>query len=204
MARKRRQFTREFKLEAVGMITSGERKVEELARDPGGARRPPARVAEAGGRVGLADEGCLGTALQPFSSPLPRAPHYRGAPPRRCGGSQIRTARTRPIPGTSREVAACKSANTLAAHGNAARDAPASCERTREVPALLAESPSACRAASAPRTASESCSGVVVAGSSTTSLSSPLGSGRTTRVSQSAGDRRIPARLRASSRPGQI
>jgi transposase len=35
MAEKRRQFTREFKLEAVRMITSGERKVEELARDLG-------------------------------------------------------------------------------------------------------------------------------------------------------------------------
>ncbi len=35
MADKRRQFTREFKLEAVRMIASGERKVEELARDLG-------------------------------------------------------------------------------------------------------------------------------------------------------------------------
>ena len=35
MAGKRRQFTREFKLEAVRMITSGERKAEELARDLG-------------------------------------------------------------------------------------------------------------------------------------------------------------------------
>jgi len=35
MAGKRRQFTREFKLEAVRMITSGERKVEDLARDLG-------------------------------------------------------------------------------------------------------------------------------------------------------------------------
>lgn len=35
MAEKRRQFTREFKLEAVRMLTSGERKAEELARDLG-------------------------------------------------------------------------------------------------------------------------------------------------------------------------
>jgi transposase len=35
MAAKRRQFTREFKLEAVRLISSGERKVEELARDLG-------------------------------------------------------------------------------------------------------------------------------------------------------------------------
>jgi transposase-like protein len=35
MAGKRRQFTREFKLEAVRMVTSGERKVEDLARDLG-------------------------------------------------------------------------------------------------------------------------------------------------------------------------
>ena len=35
MAEKRRQFTREFKLEAVRLIGSGERKVEELARDLG-------------------------------------------------------------------------------------------------------------------------------------------------------------------------
>lgn len=35
MAGKRRQFTREFKLEAVRMIASGERKAEELARDLG-------------------------------------------------------------------------------------------------------------------------------------------------------------------------
>ena len=35
MSGKRRQFTREFKLEAVRMITSGERRVEELARDLG-------------------------------------------------------------------------------------------------------------------------------------------------------------------------
>lgn len=35
MAEKRRQFTREFKLEAVRMVSSGERKVAELARDLG-------------------------------------------------------------------------------------------------------------------------------------------------------------------------
>ena len=35
MAEKRRQFTREFKLEAVRLVTSGERKVEELARELG-------------------------------------------------------------------------------------------------------------------------------------------------------------------------
>ena len=35
MAGKRRQFTREFKLEAVRLITNGERKVEDLARDLG-------------------------------------------------------------------------------------------------------------------------------------------------------------------------
>ena len=35
MAGKRRQFTREFKLEAVRLIASGERKVEDLARDLG-------------------------------------------------------------------------------------------------------------------------------------------------------------------------
>ena len=35
MAEKRRQFTREFKLEAVRLISSGERKLEELARDLG-------------------------------------------------------------------------------------------------------------------------------------------------------------------------
>lgn len=35
MAEKRRQFTREFKLEAVRLLTSGERKVADLARDLG-------------------------------------------------------------------------------------------------------------------------------------------------------------------------
>jgi len=35
MAEKRRRFTREFKLEAVRLIASGERKLDELARDLG-------------------------------------------------------------------------------------------------------------------------------------------------------------------------
>ena len=35
MAEKRRQFTRQFKLEAVRLLTSGERKLAELARDLG-------------------------------------------------------------------------------------------------------------------------------------------------------------------------
>jgi transposase-like protein len=35
MAEKRRQFTREFKLEAVHLVSSGERKLAELARDLG-------------------------------------------------------------------------------------------------------------------------------------------------------------------------
>lgn len=35
MAEKRRQFTREFKLEAVRLVSSGERKLAELARDLG-------------------------------------------------------------------------------------------------------------------------------------------------------------------------
>jgi transposase len=35
MSEKRRQFTREFKLEAVRLISSGERKPAELARDLG-------------------------------------------------------------------------------------------------------------------------------------------------------------------------
>lgn len=35
MAEKRRQFTREFKLEAVRLLTSGERRLAELARDLG-------------------------------------------------------------------------------------------------------------------------------------------------------------------------
>lgn len=35
MAEKRRQFTREFKLEAVRLLSSGERKLAEMARDLG-------------------------------------------------------------------------------------------------------------------------------------------------------------------------
>lgn len=35
MAEKRKQYTREFKLETVRLISSGERKLEELARDLG-------------------------------------------------------------------------------------------------------------------------------------------------------------------------
>jgi len=35
MAEKRRQFTREFKLEAVRLATSGEKKLEHVARDLG-------------------------------------------------------------------------------------------------------------------------------------------------------------------------
>lgn len=57
MATKRRQFTREFKLEAVRLLTSGERKIDELAHDLG------VRVdllkdwkKQAEGRVGLAKE----------------------------------------------------------------------------------------------------------------------------------------------------
>jgi transposase len=57
MAEKRRQFTREFKLEAVRMITSGERKVDDLARDLG-VRSATLRdwLKSAEGRVGLAKE----------------------------------------------------------------------------------------------------------------------------------------------------
>ena len=54
MAEKRRQFTREFKLEAVRMVTSGERKVAELARDLG--VRPDILkgwIRQAEGRAGL-------------------------------------------------------------------------------------------------------------------------------------------------------
>lgn len=57
MAEKRRQFTREFKLETVRLLTSGERKIDELARDLG------VRVdllkdwkKQAEGRAGLAKE----------------------------------------------------------------------------------------------------------------------------------------------------
>jgi transposase len=35
MAQKRRQFTREFKVEAVRLATSGEKKLEHVARDVG-------------------------------------------------------------------------------------------------------------------------------------------------------------------------
>jgi len=57
MAGKRRQFTREFKLEAVRMITSGERRVEELARDLG-VRADILRgwQKQAEGRAGLTKE----------------------------------------------------------------------------------------------------------------------------------------------------
>ena len=54
MAEKRRQFTREFKLEAVRMVSSGERKVAELARDLG--VRPDILkgwIRQAEGRAGL-------------------------------------------------------------------------------------------------------------------------------------------------------
>jgi transposase len=57
MAEKRRQFTREFKLEAVRMITSGERRVDDLARDLGvrsATLRDWLKAAE--GRAGLAKE----------------------------------------------------------------------------------------------------------------------------------------------------
>ena len=54
MAEKRRQFTREFKLETVRLISSGERKLEELARDLG-VRSDTLRAwkRQAEGRVGL-------------------------------------------------------------------------------------------------------------------------------------------------------
>lgn len=57
MAGKRRQFTREFKLEAVRLISSGERKVEELARDLG-VRADVLRgwTKQAEGRAGLKSE----------------------------------------------------------------------------------------------------------------------------------------------------
>jgi transposase len=54
MAEKRRQFTREFKLEAVRMVSNGERKVAELARDLG--VRPDILkgwIRQAEGRAGL-------------------------------------------------------------------------------------------------------------------------------------------------------
>lgn len=57
MAEKRRQFTREFKLEAVRLVSSGERKVEELARDLG-VRADTLRdwKKQAEGRAGLKKE----------------------------------------------------------------------------------------------------------------------------------------------------
>lgn len=57
MAEKRRQFTREFKLEAVRMLSSGERKVDELARDLG-VRAAILRdwQKQAEGRAGLTNE----------------------------------------------------------------------------------------------------------------------------------------------------
>ena len=54
MAEKRRQFTREFKLEAVRMVSSGERKAGELAKDLG--VRPDILkgwIRQAEGRAGL-------------------------------------------------------------------------------------------------------------------------------------------------------
>lgn len=66
MAEKRRQFTREFKLEVVRLITSGERKVDELARDLG-VRSATLRdwLKSAEGRVGLAkDEEIRGSSKQ--------------------------------------------------------------------------------------------------------------------------------------------
>lgn len=54
MAEKRRQFTREFKLEAVRMVSSGERKVGELARDLGvRADILKGWIRQAEGRAGL-------------------------------------------------------------------------------------------------------------------------------------------------------
>lgn len=54
MAEKRRQFTREFKLEAVRMVSSGERKVAELARDLGvRADILKGWIRQAEGRAGL-------------------------------------------------------------------------------------------------------------------------------------------------------
>jgi len=57
MAEKRRQFTREFKLEAVRMVSNGERKVAELAHDLG--VRPDILkgwIRQAEGRAGLKQE----------------------------------------------------------------------------------------------------------------------------------------------------
>lgn len=57
MTEKRRQFTREFKLEAVRMVSNGERKVAELARDLG-VRPDILRgwIRQAEGRAGLKQE----------------------------------------------------------------------------------------------------------------------------------------------------
>ena len=57
MSEKRRQFTREFKLEAVRMVSNGERKVAELARDLG-VRPDMLRgwIRQAEGRAGLKQE----------------------------------------------------------------------------------------------------------------------------------------------------
>ena len=65
MAGKRRQFTREFKLEAVRLIRSGERKVDELARDLG-VRSATLRdwLKSAEGRAGLAEEEIQGSGKQ--------------------------------------------------------------------------------------------------------------------------------------------
>ena len=68
MAEKRRQFTQEFKLEAVRQITSGERKVDELARDLGvrsAMLRDWLKAAE--GRVGLGKEEGFRTSGKPTS-----------------------------------------------------------------------------------------------------------------------------------------
>jgi transposase len=54
MAETRRQFTREFKLEAVRMVSSGERKVAELAHDLGvRADILKGWIRQAEGRAGL-------------------------------------------------------------------------------------------------------------------------------------------------------
>lgn len=57
MSGKRRQFTREFKLEAVRLATSGEKTLEQVARDLG-VRSDTLRgwKKQAEGRVGLASE----------------------------------------------------------------------------------------------------------------------------------------------------
>jgi len=88
-------------------------------------------------------------------------------------GSQIRTARTRPTPGTSRTPAARRSARTRLAHGSTARVAPL-CGRARNVPRSVAVSPPTCRAVRTPRTASDSCSEVAMFSRRTTSRSLPV------------------------------